>query len=335
MFTDYCPTCGEDREFRPEQKTDTFCVRGEDIELTFPQGVCMTCGEIVNDPDYGDPLERVYATYRQRHGLLAPAEIKRIRVQYNLSHEAFAAVLGMSPATLYRYEAGALQEETHDHLLRMCSGPATMLDVFRHRRAELSELQQKRFLDAFASKPQLQNARLWSEQCELAPEFTGARPFSYFRYALMVKSLLQVHGAAFVTKLNKLVFYADFLAFRCLGQSISGSPYRAIQFGPVPADFGALQDRLLRDNLVRTEEVELGEFGGERLSDGSPIPFPGDVLSDQEMKIIAFVAATLKPMTAREASEMSHREPAWNQTAQKSLISYAHAANLSLNLPTS
>ena len=46
--------------------------------------------------------------------MLSTVEIRRIREQYDLSREAFAAVLGMSPATLYRYEAGALQDDLHD-----------------------------------------------------------------------------------------------------------------------------------------------------------------------------------------------------------------------------
>src|SRR5207302_260927 len=37
------------------------------------------------------------------------------------------------------------------------------------------------------------------------------------------------------TKLNKLLFYADFLAYQKTGQSITGEEYVKQPFGPVPA----------------------------------------------------------------------------------------------------
>lgn len=36
------------------------------------------------------------------------------------------------------------------------------------------------------------------------------------------------------TKLNKLLFYCDFTAYRQLGQSITGHGYQKLQFGPAP-----------------------------------------------------------------------------------------------------
>ena len=151
MFTDYCPTCGEDRKFHIETREHDFKVRADVIRLKFPQGVCSVCGEVVNDPSFGDPLEKVYAIYRQKHGLLCPAEIRQIREQYDLSHEVFAEALGMSPATLYRYEAGALQDVTHDQLLRMCRIPANMLEAYKCRCTGQSSLKQKHFYAVIAA----------------------------------------------------------------------------------------------------------------------------------------------------------------------------------------
>ncbi|NJK94516.1 MAG: SocA family protein [Bacteroidales bacterium] len=42
------------------------------------------------------------------------------------------------------------------------------------------------------------------------------------------------------TKLNKLLFYADFLHFKKTCFSISGVRYRAIDMGPVPNNFQSI-----------------------------------------------------------------------------------------------
>lgn len=36
------------------------------------------------------------------------------------------------------------------------------------------------------------------------------------------------------TKLNKILFYADFLAYRELGSSLSGQTYQRLEHGPAP-----------------------------------------------------------------------------------------------------
>jgi hypothetical protein len=38
----------------------------------------------------------------------------------------------------------------------------------------------------------------------------------------------------FCTKMNKLLFYIDFLSYRQRGIAITGLCFRAIDFGPVP-----------------------------------------------------------------------------------------------------
>src|SRR6185295_11611515 len=61
------------------------------------------------------------------------------------------------------------------------------------------------------------------------------------------------------TKLNKLLFFCDFLAFRQLGRAITGQRYFKLEFGPAP--------RALKPVLREMEEsgdcitVERNHFG--------------------------------------------------------------------------
>jgi putative zinc finger/helix-turn-helix YgiT family protein len=150
----YCDPCGDDREFRRELREKAIEVRGEAITVTAPTLVCVSCGATQPDPEGErqglDPIRLAFDEYRRRHDMLSTDEIRRIREQYDLSREAFAAVLGMSPATLYRYEAGALQDDLHDAAIFTCDDPATMQRLVERRKSVLSPLQVRRFEEALA-----------------------------------------------------------------------------------------------------------------------------------------------------------------------------------------
>ena len=104
--TMYCPDCERDQAFRREQREQKYEVRDDSIVLTLPLWVCSVCGETILDDEFGDPVEKAFDAYREKHTLLRPVEIREIRTKWNLSQAAFASLLGMSQATINRYERG-------------------------------------------------------------------------------------------------------------------------------------------------------------------------------------------------------------------------------------
>jgi putative zinc finger/helix-turn-helix YgiT family protein len=139
--TMYCPMCEEDRPCRREIRREEYDVRGDRITLDVPRLICATCGEAGIDESFGDPTLRLYAEYRRSHRLLSPEQIRAIRERYDLSQEAFASLLGTSPATLARYEGGSLQDKAYDHLLRACENPVFVADLVEREGSELSPRQ--------------------------------------------------------------------------------------------------------------------------------------------------------------------------------------------------
>lgn len=330
--TMYCHVCDDDRDFRPEVRAETHNVRGEQVTADIHVLTCPACGDTQPHPDH-DFMVPLYNAYRQKHGMLMPEEIKDIREKYGLSREAFAALLGMSPASLYRYERGALQDDVHDELIRCCQDPTHMRDLMRRRGDRLGDLPRRRFAEAVANLAHPTYTLTWTELTELADELTGHRRFDYFRYSYMVRTMCAIVGGAFTTKLNKLLFYADFLAFKARGESISGSPYRAIQHGPVPADYGALLDRLANDEFIELEEVDFDDHSGARVRPGPRLPQMAP-LDPTEQRIIEYVAKHFHQLSSRRIRDVSHEESAWRETEPKSLINYAaHAPRLSIDLP--
>ena len=68
--------------------------------------------------------------------------------------------------------------------------------------------------------------------------YNGFSPMVPNKLEAMVRMFVHNEKSGVVkTKLNKEMFYADFLHYRRHGRSISGLQYKAIQLGPVPVHY--------------------------------------------------------------------------------------------------
>lgn len=112
--------------------------------------------------------------------------------------------------------------------------------------------------------------------------------------------------------MNKVLFYIDFLSYRERGMAISGLAYNAIDFGPVPMRwdrvYSAFDEITPKLKIVRDQEC---------LALTSSSEADMSCFSKEELAIIDTVCAKLKPLKAHDISEMSHREPAWQQHLNK------------------
>jgi Protein of unknown function (DUF4065) len=69
-------------------------------------------------------------------------------------------------------------------------------------------------------------------------------------------------------KLNKILFYSDFLAFYRFGRPLTGFEYFRIQHGPAPRAMIPVSQELAKEGAIRFEEVTLG--GLKQISPHSP-----------------------------------------------------------------
>jgi putative zinc finger/helix-turn-helix YgiT family protein len=336
---EFCVACGDDRPIRREQQQVEYDVRGEKIAISLPVKVCDTCGTVEVDEAFGqDPVEQAYAIYRQRKGLLTPEQIEETRKRYHLSQKTFAALLGMSEATINRYEGGGLQDGPHDVIIRACVSPEFMRQQLELRGDKLSPRQRQRVEAALqrelgVRQHSLSDSDVLSSMPNELSLTTGFRRFSYERYVAVVLWLCRNVKTVTVTSLNKFLFYADFLCYKVESRSITGAAYRRMTYGPVPADYSGLRDRMELDGFIEIQEVayQNGNVGEEyRLgpkADECPAHF-----SPQELRVLKTVAKTLGSLTPSRISERSHQESVWINTADRQLLSYQEARDLSLSL---
>ena len=104
----------------------TARVRGEEILVRTEATVCNRCGFHVMTDAQSDAYTVGSAdVYRAKHGLLTTRELKQIRECLGMSFRAFAKYLKVSEASPKRWEAGLVQDQAMDQLLRLKSDLAT------------------------------------------------------------------------------------------------------------------------------------------------------------------------------------------------------------------
>ncbi len=67
------------------------------------------------------------------------------------------------------------------------------------------------------------------------------------------------------TKLVKLLYFADFTAFRLHGEPITGSKYVKLPNGPIPDEFDALISEMVAEGDIRIEEERFPGYSYPRL----------------------------------------------------------------------
>lgn len=332
---DYCIVCGQDGPLRDELKSMEFDVRGETLDIEVPVESCLACGTLTVKEGV-DPAEIAFSQYREREQLLAPDQIKAIRKRYRLSQKSFAALLSMGEATINRYEGGGIQNKAHDQVIRGCDSPEVMRGLLERRGDRLSDWKRQRVEAALAgeSKPLTKIDAILSGVSTRTKELTtetGYRDFDYLRYAAVVVWLCQHFRLVTATSLNKLLFYVDFLHYKRQAVSLTGSKYRRVQHGPVPANYGDLQDRMELSGFIKVKEVRYGNGHTGLRFRASPGADQMDVeFSAGELKVLETVARTFKDMTPSEIRKRSHKERAWQDTEDRALIAYDKAMDLSL-----
>jgi uncharacterized phage-associated protein len=136
------------------------------------------------------------------------------------------------------------------------------------------------------------------------------------------------------TKLYKLLFYSDFLAYRSSGRSLTGVAYCRMPYGPVPVGFSVLRSALEEGEIVSVEEVTFQNGNtGEVFRVGPRGERAAAALEADDLVVLRLIRDTLGGLSPSAISDRSHEEAAWKETPPKAVIDYEHARALSIALP--
>jgi hypothetical protein len=121
-------------------------------------------------------------------------------------------------------------------------------------------------------------------------------------------------------KLNKLLFYSDFLAYLELGHPITGQPYFALENGPAPRYLVRVREQMVKSKDIAISRKQTLSGVQERvLALREPDP---NKFTPAEIALVTKVLEVCRSHSGIELSELSHRFAGWRLAAEKEDIPY-------------
>jgi hypothetical protein len=122
-------------------------------------------------------------------------------------------------------------------------------------------------------------------------------------------------------KLNKILYFSDFLAFGTWGKSITDAEYQHLPNGPAPRRLLPLRRELISQGDLALQSV--GLLRGKVQLRTVNLREPNLTLFDgREISLVDGVIDELSGMTADDTSELSHRYIGWKATSEGETIPY-------------
>ncbi|MEF8943607.1 MAG: type II TA system antitoxin MqsA family protein [Desulfohalobiaceae bacterium] len=262
-----CPACSNPMELKTLRKQTT--IKGVTVEYVTEVFVCTECGlEAGTVQNAGEAQKAIADAYREKMGLLTGSEIKSLRKAKGMSQHQLARAMDVGIASIKRWETGMIQTRAMDAALRR---------------------------------------QLQEDDC---PDgYTGNREIDLARIKLVARTFEDILGKQLLKEddrflfLAKYLWYADMLAYRNLGRSLTGASYAAIPCGPQLNNY--------KDLLQPIKESD---------------PQQAQELSDEELRIIHRVAEQFPD--EEQIYQAAHRERIWQESRMGALIPYSSAQDL-------
>ena len=341
MKGDFCPNCDEYTDVTIRTEKEVYNVRGEPIEIEAELAICQKCGASIFDEERDSRnLEIAYRRYREKHNLLSPDEIRRTREKYGLSQRALSRLLGWGEITIHRYESGAIQDNVHDSTLRLIEDPRNMQKIFEANRSKLPSYTAARLekrIASFLQEDEEQSFHISFERLVSHPYSdltSGFKEYDLEKLKNMILYLVKCLDGVLITKLNKLLWYCDFLHFKETSVSITGTQYLHFQYGPVPKYYDHIIGFMQSEGLLDRNEIAFNTKEGIVGEQFTALVEPNEsMFSEKELQAMNFVIDKFRNYTATRIADKSHQETAYTKSKDGEIISYEYAKELSLSLP--
>ena len=326
------PITGKDMTLMKEVRSLDF--RKEPFPVVYHYYLCQNSGEQFTTTDIDElNITQLYNQYREKHNLPFPEEIKEIREKYGLPATKMSEILGFGINSYRNYENGEVPSQANARLIQIASDPSKFKDLVELS-GILDEKQKDKLVKRIDFLIEMQEANLFSFEFQhyllgdhISDEFSGFRKPSLERITEMV-IFFSAKLQPWKTKLNKLLFYADFLNYKKTGFSMSGARYRAINMGPVPNNFNSIFEYMVNKDEI---DVWITEFPngaeGEQFRPNKNRNFRPELFSELELSVLGEVVTIFKDKSTSDVVEISHKEKAWIENEkERKIISYKNYA---------
>ena len=319
------------KEMKRVYEKRIWIFRGEQYEYEHTAWLCEDTGEQFTTTE-SDTAGFVQVTnqYRAKYGIPYTDEIIDVRKRYDISAAKMSRILGIGVNQYRLYEQGEVPNVSNGRMIRSIMNPKVMLDMVNSSKNELSVSEYKKIVGKIQSVIASSEAYKM-EQYETRRIFKTSRgidngyaQLSLNRLKNIMLFILNRCDDVWCTKMNKLLFYVDFVSYRDRGMAMTGLTYRAIDFGPVPEKWDVIYSEFPE---VRQELRQVGDFVGSVLNTSERAD--ASLFKDEELKVLNDVCAHFGKMTSRELSQLSHDEDVWlNHHAKHEHIPFVEAYSI-------
>ncbi len=328
----FCPNCKEEREIDLIRKKEVFPVKKDKISIDAELYLCQECSSDFSDFELeARNFDKAFSIFRAKNNLMEPSEIKSIREQYKLSQRALARFLGWSETIICEYENGRLPDRAHNDELFLLKDPNSMQKLYSQNRENLRESERADIETTLAELMKIEVNKYWENiYCDFPVDvYSGNRKFDFQKFKSMILYLLEKNNGLFKVKLNKLLYYSDFLFFKHHSISITGVRYKRIQFGPVPNNYEHYLAKLQSNGDIEVNEVHFPNgFIGEEYINKQKVN--KDIFSQMELDVIDRVDTFFKAYNSTSISDFSHNDDSVLSANEMDLINYEFSCKLTL-----
>lgn len=308
-------------QIRP--KTMTF--RKEEFEVFDYFYICNATGREFTTEKAGDvTMSQLYNQYREKHTVMFPVEIKELREKYDLSPVKMSDILGFGINIYRNYENGEVPSKSNAKMLDLAKDPKIFLDLsaksdsLSATELDSLKLRTERISTQIHEQSLKKCFSIFSDEIN---QFTGFKKKEFEKIGNMVLYFISKNDRTYKTRLNKYLFYSDFLSYKYIGKPMSGFVYSAIDKGPVPDSYEMLYDLLEKDKYFNFVEFEVGENEYSKLIPGKDINF--SKFHEEEIEILNNVLYKLQYKKTNDIIEDTHKLKCWQDNiSTKSSISY-------------
>ena len=320
------------KPMRVVYEPDTMTFRGEKFDCIYTSYRDDESGESFTTTESDSAWwNQVTNQYREKHGIPYQDEIISLRERYGVSAAKMSVILGFGTNQYRLYEQGEVPSVSNGRMIRSVMNPKVMLEMVESSKNEMSKSEYDRIVNKV--KAVIAESEAYKlEQYETKRLFSvprgadnGYAQISKDRLKNILLYFIEKSNGVFFTKMNKLLFYTDFMAYRVTGKGMTGLAYKAIAHGPVPVRW----DRIY--SFYDEIEQEIVQFPDGRAGTKLVSSLRPDMaeFSDDELKILDYVSQRFKNETPTQISETSHEEEAWKKYKDSDkLISFEMALTL-------
>ncbi len=298
---------------------DSVVFRGEEYDYLHFSFRCNDSGEQFTTTE----LDRVnagqvYNAYRQRHSFPFPDEIALLRKHYGVSASMMSQIMGFGVNQWRYYEADKVPSESNARAIMAIRHKDIFLEYLEAAKNAIGDAAYRRIRERIEST---------ADYVKPAPvsENSGYVSFSLTKITEIIKFFITSIDRVFVTKMNKLLFYSDFLKYQRDGYGMTGLEYRAIQYGPVPNGYGEIYSRA--QGIAMEDYIYPDGMSGQLLK--SKYKPDMTVFSQREVEVLSEVLSRFKNATAGQISDASHKEKGWQICSRThEIIPYSYAFDI-------